>query len=270
MRKSLIYQSLSNGFSSGSSVVDLFLPLGGRFKKVVKYLEEGLSLEESVKKAKFPIIECVFLTIGEQTGNLEGVCSSLSRYYAIKENFFSKIISLFLKTFFILFLGIVLSFILFKSTGSEVPHSLFVFDAFLIIVWFLILFLFIFINPGFSKYLSVFLVRNAYQAGLSFLDIKKLLSDLGFFYNKKAEYFADLISLKKEYRIFIQGAEKSGTLDSAFNKLVGILEEDYINKLNSFEKIFFYLSVISAAIVVFYSIYLFAVTSFSKVFDGLF
>ncbi len=269
MRKSLIFESLSNGFLSGSSVSELFLSIGGRFKKVVSHLEKGLSLEEAVKKAGFPVIERVFLTLGEQTGNLEAVCLSLSRYYSIKENFYSKVISIFVKTIFILLLGIILSFIVFKSTGSNVPHSLFVFVITLLAFWFIILFLFIFLNPGFSKYVALFVLKTAYGAGLSFLDVKTLLHDLGFFYNKKAEFFSDLISLKKEYKTFLQSAEKSGTLDAAFEKVVSLLEKDYLKKLSTFETIFFYFSVVSAAIIVFYSIYLFAVTSFSKVFGDL-
>ncbi len=269
MRKSLIFESLSKGFSSGSSVAELFLSVGGRFKKSVSFLEKGLSLEEAIKKAGFPAIETVFLTLGEQTGNLEGVCLSLSRYYSIKEDFFSRIISIFLKTFFIIFLGIILAFILFKSAGNNVPHSLFVFVGFLVVFWFIILFLFVFINPGFTKYVAMFVLKTAYGAGLSFIDIKNLLHDLGFFYNKKAEYFSDLISLKKEYKVFLESSEKSGTLDSSFEKVVELLEKDYLKKLALFERLFFYFSIISAAIIVFYSIYLFAVTSFSEIFQDL-
>ena len=269
MRKSLIFESLSNGFSSGASVSELFLSIGGRFKKCVSHLEKGFSLEEAIDKAGFPIIERVFLTLGEQTGNLEGVCLSLSRYYSIKEDFFSKVISIFFKTVFILLLGIFLAFVMFKSTGSAVPHSLFVFVMTLFTIWFIILFLFIFLNPGFSKYVALFVLKTAYGAGLSFMEIKTLLHDLGFFYNKKAEYFSDLISLKKEYKVVLQSAEKSGTLDSAFGKVVNLLERDYLKKLGIFEKFFFYFSIISAAVMVFYSIYLFAVTSFSRVFDDL-
>ncbi len=269
MRKSLIFESLSNGFSSGSSVSELFLSIGGRFKKSVSHLEKGLSLEEAVKKANFPVIETVFLALGEQTGSLVNVCKSLSRYYSIKENFYSKVISIFIKTIFILLLGIILSFIIFKSIGMNVPHSLFVFVIALLAFWFVALFLFVFINPGFSKYIALFVLKTAYEAGLSFLDVKSLLHDLGFFYNKKAEYFSDLISLKKEYKMFLQSAEKSGTLDSALEKTVDLLEKDYLKKLSRFEKIFFYFSIVSAAIVVFYSIYLFAMASFSKVFGDL-
>ena len=69
--------------------------------------------------------------------------------------------------------------------------------------------------------------------------------------------------------MFLESAEKSGTLDSAFEKVVNLLEKDYLKKLGIFEKFFFYFSIISAAVMVFYSIYLFAVTSFSRVFDDL-
>ncbi len=269
MRKSLIYKTFQNGFSLGSSVAELFLSAGGRFKKAVSFLEQGFSLEEAVNKAKFPVIESIFLTLGEKTGNLEGVCTSLSKYYAIKEDFYSRIISIFLKTFFVLSMGVFLAFLLFKSTDSLIPHNFYVFFITLTLVWFLLLFVFVVINPGFTKYVAFFVLLTSYKAGLSFVEIKNLLENLGFFYNKKAEYISDLISLKKEYKVFLKSAEKSGTLDSALERLVELLEKDYLNKLTLFERFFFYFSIVSAAIIVFYSIYLFAVSSFENIFDEL-
>ena len=269
MRKSLIYQSLSDGFASGLSVSDLFLKIGGRFKKSVSFLEKGLTLEESVKKAGFPPIERVFLTIGEKTGNLQGVCFSLSKYYSIREMFYSRVISIFFKTVFIVLMGVILSFLLFQSTGNSLPHSIFAFVIALLSIWFIILFIFVFLNPGFNKYIALFVLKEGYGAGLSFVDVKSLLQDLGFFYNRKAEFFSHLISLKKEYRAFLENAEKSGSLDSGFQKVVKLLEQDYLKKLSAFEKGFFYFSVISAAIMVFYSIYLFAAISFEDIFSNL-
>ncbi len=269
MRKSLIYQTFQNGFSSGSSVAELFLSTGGRFKKAVSFLEQGFSLEEAVNKSKFPVIESIFLTLGEKTGNLEGVCTSLSKYYAIKENFLSRIISIFLKTFFILLMGMLLAVILFKSTNSLIPHNFYVFLISLIVVWFFFLFIFVLVNPGFTKYVACFILLTSYRAGLSFVEIKNLLENLGFFYNKKAEYISDLISLKKEYKAFLKSGENSGTLDSSLERLVGLLEKDYLHKLALFERFFFYFSIVSAAIIVFYSIYLFAVSSFENIFDEL-
>ena len=269
MRKSLIYQSLANGFSSGSSVAELFLSIGGRFKKAVSFIEKGLSLEEAVAKSSFPVVEKVFLVLGEQTGRLEEVCKNLSDYYALKEEFYSKVISIFLKTVVILLLGGFLAFLLFSTSGNPVPKSLGKFVLILSSLWFIVLFLFVFLNPGFSKYLSVFILKTAYSSGLSFLESKTLLKDLGFFYNKKAEYFHQLIPLKKEYKIFLESSEKSGTLESAFDKVLGFLESEYRRKINNFETMFFYASIVGAAIIVFYSIYLFAANSFSDIFDQL-
>ncbi len=270
MRKSLLYHAFSRGFSTGSSVRDVFLSSGGRFKRAVSLLEDGLTLNEAVKKANFPVVESIFLSIGEKTGDLEGVCENLSRYYSIKEYFFSRVISVFIKSFFILFLGVVLAFLLFNYVDSPVPRNFYRVVIFLVSFLFLILILFMFLNPGFERYVSVFLLKSGYGAGLSFEELKSMLKSLGFSFNKDAGYIYQLLSLKREYLDFLKKSEDAGKLEDGLNEVLSILENEYRKNLKIFETFFYYLAIIGAGIIVFYSIYLFATFSFSRIFGDLF
>ena len=270
MKKSLVFDNLAQAFSSGLSITEAFQSAGGRFKKAVSYIEQGLTLEESLKKLKFPPIEIAFFSLGEQTGNLETVCKSLSDYYSIKEEFFKKIYALFFKTIVILLLGFFLAYMLFSSAQLEIPLQFYKLVAAFAVLWFGFLLCFLVLNPGFTRYLSVFIVSACYSAGLSFLEIKAILDNLKIPHKKKAENFSELLILPKDWKGYLTNAEKTGTLDNAYQKVLVLSKERYVSNLEKFERFFFYFSVILAAIIVFYSIYLFATISFSSIFDNLF
>ncbi len=269
MKRSLLFDNLAQAFSSGLSVAEAFNSVGGKFKKAIPYLEHGLTLEESFKKIKFPAVEIAFFSLGEKTGNLEQACKSLSDYYSIKESFFKKIINLFLKTSVILLLGIFLAFILFSSAKLDIPFNFYKSIIAFSVVWLGVLLCFIVLNPGFTPYLSLFIVSACYSAGLSFLEIKVFLDNLKIPYKKKSDNFSHLLALPKEWKTYLSNAEKTGTLDNTFLKVLALSKEKYLSNLNNFERFFFYLSIVVSAIIVFYAIYLFAVTSFSSIFGDL-
>lgn len=248
------FQSLQFSIKAGEALVPALIRQKGKFKKTAKYIEKGLTLAESSKKAGFNKFIYSLMEAGEETGELETTVDHIATTLKIQHYYKKNISFSFLRAMaFILggFFAISLFFSTFDLNKPEVFNLITgIAVGFMVIVYTF----FILAQPGLTKWLLASTMKFGVKAGLSFIEIKKLIRNLGLPFKKQTTDFSHLTNFGKKYNALVESGEKTGELQNAYSMIEEELFLKVKKRLKLYERLFFYTGVVIAMSLILFGI----------------
>jgi len=248
------FQSLQFSIKSGEALVSALIRQKGKFKKTAKNIEKGLTLAEASKKAGFNNFICSLLKAGEETGELETTVDYIANTLKIKYYYKKNITFSFLRAMAFILGGFFAITLFFNSFHIDKPDIFNFITAVAVSFMTIVYTFFITAQPGLTKWMLASTLKFSIKAGLSFIEIKKLLKTLGLPYKKKTTDFTTLTNFGKKYNGLIESGEKTGELENSYNMIEEELFIKVKNRLKLYEKLFFYTGVIIAMSIILFGI----------------